>query len=249
MSRARTGSIDQIGVDIAGHGIDRLLHFDLRQIAIQPVLRRLHQRTMERCADRKQLRALGAALVGEFRGTLDSSRVAGDHDLLGRIDVGWRADFALRRIGANGRDFFQIHAENRGHGADSHRHRFLHVLAAIAHGAHGIGKAESSRMQRARNILPGCARQHKLGFGIRVSSTRNAATDTVRIAGCVISVRRSWSSGPSKQSLRQLVAERLVGFFEGLPRGGIFFGEIFAHADGLRALAGEEQCDGWIAAW
>src|ERR1700676_1698212 len=39
---------------------------------------------------------------------------------------------------------------------------------------------------------------------MRVSSTRRAAIDTVKIAGCVISVRRSWSSGPSKQRVESL---------------------------------------------
>src|SRR6266566_4051435 len=36
-------------------------------------------------------------------------------------------------------------------------------------------------------------------------STRQAATETVRMAGCVFSVRRSWSSGPSKQNCESLV--------------------------------------------
>ena len=36
-----------------------------------------------------------------------------------------------------------------------------------------------------------------------------------------------------KADLRQFVAERFVGFFEGLPRYRIFFGELFAHAYSL----------------
>ena len=61
------------------------------------------------------------------------------------------------------------------------------------------------------------------------------------MAGWVISVRRRRSSGPSKQTVREFVAEGFVGFFEGLARDGIFLRQLFAHADGLRSLAGEEK--------
>ena len=99
---------------------------------------------MERCADRQHLGALGAALVGQFRGALDGGRVAGDHDLLRRIDVGGLADFALRGVVADGGDLVEVHAEDCGHRADADRHRFLHILAAIANRADGVGKAERS---------------------------------------------------------------------------------------------------------
>ncbi len=49
--------------------------------------------------------------------------------------------------------------------------------------------------------------------------------------------------GAFEADLRELVAESVVGFFEGLAGDGIFLGEIFAHADCLRALAGKERCD------
>ncbi len=43
--------------------------------------------------------------------------------------------------------------------------------------------------------------------------------------------------------LRQLVAESFIGLFESLPGDGIFLRQFLAHADGLRALAGKEECD------
>ncbi len=43
--------------------------------------------------------------------------------------------------------------------------------------------------------------------------------------------------------LAELVAERFVGFIESLLRYGIHGGKFFAHADGLRALTGEQECD------
>jgi hypothetical protein len=46
--------------------------------------------------------------------------------------------------------------------------------------------------------------------------------------------------------LRKFVAEGGVGFFEGLAGDGIFLVQVFAHADGLRTLAGEEERDGAV---
>ena len=45
--------------------------------------------------------------------------------------------------------------------------------------------------------------------------------------------------------LRKFVAERGVGFIEGLPGDGIFLGEFFPHADGLGALPGKEEHYAW----
>ena len=75
-------------------------------------------------------------------------------------------------------------------------------------------------------------------------STRHAATETVRIAGCVISVRLKLVFRTFKAQLRKFVAESGVGFVEGFVRDGIHGGKFLAHADGLRTLSGKEKCDG-----
>ena len=49
--------------------------------------------------------------------------------------------------------------------------------------------------------------------------------------------------GSLEADLRELVARGLVGFLKSLAGDGIFFREVFAHADGLRTLAGKKQCD------
>ncbi len=42
------------------------------------------------------------------------------------------------------RQLGERHAQDGGHGAFPDRHRFLHVAAAMAHGAHGILEAQGS---------------------------------------------------------------------------------------------------------
>ena len=65
-----------------------------------------------------------------------------DDDLLRRIDVGELAHLSMGRIMADAVTFVEIHAEDRRHRAHPYRHRFLHVLAAIAHGADRVCKIQ-----------------------------------------------------------------------------------------------------------
>ena len=59
----------------------------------------------------------------------------------------------------------------------------------------------------------------------------------------MISVRRSLIFRALKAELGEFVAEGFIGFVEGLLGDGIDGGEFVAHADRLRALSGEQECD------
>jgi hypothetical protein len=50
--------------------------------------------------------------------------------------------------------------------------------------------------------------------------------------------------GTFKAKRGELVTERLVSLFKCLPGYGILFGKFFAHANGLRSLAGKKKRDG-----
>ena len=78
--------------------------------------------------------------------------------------------------------------------------------------------------------------------GLRAASARRAAMLVVRIAGWVLAVSVSSSSGPSKQSFDRAKPERGVGLLEDGPRLGKGVGERLAHADLLRALPGKQKC-------
>ncbi len=115
------------------------------QVFLQAVLCRLHQRTMEGSAHHQHDCPLGAALFRQLRCAFHRLLVAGDHDLVGRIDVGRRDDFALGGIGANLLQLVECHAQDRRHAAFACRYCFLHVAAAIAHRAHRVSKRYGSR--------------------------------------------------------------------------------------------------------
>ena len=93
-------------------------------------------------------------------------------------------------------------AEDGGHGAFSGRDGLLHVLAAGADGADGVGEGEGAGDDVGGVFAEGVAGGEG-GLDVALGKTRAAATETVRIAGCVCSVSLSWSSGPSKMSLER----------------------------------------------
>src|SRR4051812_36657112 len=135
---------DHGGIDIARHRIDGLIHRDLFQIAFESILRWLHQRTMEWCAYGQHFGAFGAAFIGESGGAFDRSGIARDDNLLRRVDVGGGKTVAVGRLVENRRNLFKFHAEYGSHSPYAYGYGFLHVLAAIADGAHSVGKCERS---------------------------------------------------------------------------------------------------------
>ena len=73
------------------------------------------------------------------------------------------------------------------------------------------------------------------------SSTRSTASECAIRAGWVFSVSVSSSAGPFEHQLRELLPQRLVDLLEHLAGGGEGGGEVAAHADGLAALAREDE--------
>ena len=117
---------------------------DRIQIGVEAVLRRFHQGTMERRANREHSRLFGAAFFSKFCRSLNRRSIPGDHDLLRRIDICGFTNLPLSSITANIGNFVRFHSQDCCHGTNPNRDGFLHVLAAIAHSANRIGKAESA---------------------------------------------------------------------------------------------------------
>ena len=95
---------------------------------------------MEWSADREHHRALRACFFGQLGGALHRGFVAGDDDLIRRVDVR-RGDnlFDLSRsLHADRLELFDRQGKDRRHCSYSDRHRLLHVFAAIADDAHRV---------------------------------------------------------------------------------------------------------------
>ena len=197
---------------------------------------------MKRGAHGEQFRELCTPFLGELRTALHRRRITRDHDLLWRIDVSGRTYLALSRIPADLGNLRQFHSQDRRHGADADRHRLLHVLAAIADGAHRVGQAHGPR-RHVSGILAQALACDKCRLGdmaLKNSQRRDRGGKNCRLGDFG---QTQLFFRTLKAQLRQFVTQGVVGFFKRLPGGRIFFGEILSHSNGLRSLAGEDKCD------
>ena len=140
------------------------------------------------------------ALRGNFHGALHRAGVAGNHGLLGRIEVCWRADFAFRRALAGIQHHRRRNTHDHGHAALSRGHGFLHILSALVHQAHHIRKVQRANCHE-RRILAQAVPGDKVWRQTLLRHHAYLATDTVRMAGCVFAVSFNSSSLPSKHIL------------------------------------------------
>ena len=133
--------------------------------------------------------------------------------------------------------------EERGHGSDSRRHGLLHVAAAPADQAHGIGERQAAGGDQGR-ILAQTVPRDEVGRGADLPEDgerggRDREQRGLRVFRELESVLRAFETQAGDRE-----SESIVGLFEHAARGGVRIGESFAHARGLRALAGEEKCGG-----
>jgi len=168
--------------------------------------------------------------------------VTRNDNLFRRVDIGRFANLAIRRIAANGGYSLELHAENRRHRPDTDGNCFLHVLAAMAYRANRVGEAEGSG-GNVCGVLAQAMAADEAGLEtlfVQHAPRRDGCGENrgLRDLGQAKLIFRTFEA-----KLRELVAESLVRFFKRLPGYRMFFGEVFAHAHGLRSLAWEKKCE------
>ena len=123
--------------------------------------------------------------------------------------------------------------------------RRLHELATGAQEADGlVERQRAGRYQR--RVLSERMAGHEGGplagvLAILRSPPCSKARLVTAIAGWALRVCCSSSSGPFEDDPAQLEAEELVGAVKQFARGRELLVEVFAHADGLGALTGEDE--------
>ena len=94
---------------------------------------------MKRATDFERNHALRAALLAPLAGAPDGIGVAGDHRLVGGIDVRGDGDARLLRcLFTRGLDVLRRETEHRGHHARALLPCFLHELATPPHELRGL---------------------------------------------------------------------------------------------------------------
>ena len=131
-----------------------------------------------------------------------------------------------------------LHTQNGSHGSLARRHGLLHQLPAAAHGTGRGGKLDGAGSDVSRvlpermpgKIIRGCA-----SFG-QNTERRNGRGEDRRLGELS---QPQLLFGSVKTELRQVEAERVIGFLESLARDRESRGEVAAHADALGTLTRE----------
>ena len=142
----------RLGVDVGHDRHARVARLRARADPAPGVLRRLHQRAVERRAHRQRDDAPGAQRLARARPRVRRRRVA-------PAITTWPPPFRFaglttspRPPPARLRDDVARRADDRRHRAGADRHRLLHVTPAAPHDAQRVGKAERAR-RHVRGVL------------------------------------------------------------------------------------------------
>ena len=215
---------------------------------------RRHQGAMERRGDRQQHGAADALGLGDLDRALDRRAMAGDDHLAAAVVVGRLDDLFAGPSGRSGRRASAQISSASAMSAPS--------SAAIAPSPAGTAfciacpRSFSSRAASATVNAPDRAQravfaQRMAGGDDRrgdlmskppsASSTRSTASDMRHQRRLGVLGEGQFLAGALEHQLRQLLFQGLVHLLEHLARGSESGGEIAAHADGLAALAGEDE--------
>ncbi len=203
------------------------------------IFRWAHQRRVKRPAHFQRNDALRAALLARLTGARHGIGVAGDHRLIGSVDVGSDCDAGLlRRLLTCRLDLFRRKPEDGRHRAGSLFARLLHQLAAPAHELR-----RRRRVQRAGRHVCRVLTERMSGCGHRGPPRPEFGADDRKDGGAVRENRRlcvlrrdEVLFGAGEHDPGQAHAERGIDRVEDGACVWKPFREIFSHADFLRAL-------------
>ena len=167
------------------------------------------------------------------------------HDLAGRVVVADDADLALGRRLGDRLGLREIGAEQRGHGAGTHRHRLLHGFAPQAQQARRIAQRQAARGGERRVLTQRMAGDEGRAIGqppcALVLERANYRNRDRHERGLRVPRQREFALLAREHEPRERLAERLVHLLKhgAGSRKGIV--QVLAHADLLRTLSGEDD--------
>src|SRR5438309_3163450 len=227
-------------VNVGDHRHARILDLERAQLRREPRLGGVHERAVERRADRQPDDPPRAELPGALAGPGNGIARAGDDDLSRAIQVRGADDVALRRIVAGLRDGVGIEPQHHGHRTGAHGHRLLHVPSAAPDECQRVGEGHRAggdvRGVFAEAVAGDERRLQSLGRQQPARRRADRQDRRLRILGEVQPILRALETEAA-----QGFAQRGVGLVEGLSTHGERFRKRLAHADSLRTLSGKDE--------
>jgi hypothetical protein len=205
------------------------------EIGSETVLRWLHERAVEGRAYREHDSTLCSHFFAKLGGAFDGLFGTADDDLSRRVDVGGLADLSGmpgNGLGAGFANLLDAERENGGHGTDAYGNSLLHVLAAIAHSANGIGKAYGSGGD-VGGVFAERVAGNETGTNSGFGENAGGSDGDGEYGGLRNFGEAELLVGAFKAKLAEAVAERGVRFFKGAAGDDVIGGKFLAHPGGL----------------
>ena len=193
---------------------------------------------MIRAGDRQRNGALDALVLGLRGGGLDAGGTAAEHDLAGSIQIG-HIHIAFRGEFADGGFLTAQHGQHR---ALSGTAGLLHEAAALKHELQAGGEIKRA-CRGMRGELPERQSGRRGDLELRhLRFEHFQDRKAVRVKrGLTAAGLRQLLHRAFKHHFRQREAQRGIRLRKKVCQGGMRGGQILAHADFLRALAGKEK--------
>ena len=135
----------RLRIDVGDNRDTRVPDPERAKLGLEPLLRRLQQRAVERRTDGERNHTPGAERFRPLARTPHRRGRSGNYDLPGAVDVRGADDLAVGGLFTCPGHGVGVETQNRCHRTGADRHGFLHVLSAASHGPHGIRKLERLR--------------------------------------------------------------------------------------------------------
>ncbi|MCY1417247.1 hypothetical protein D3C76_829880 [compost metagenome] len=199
---------------------------------------------MRRHADRQRHGALGATRLARLDGAIHGPGGAGDHDLARRVEVHRADHFALGGFGTGSGHVGIVQTEDCGHATGTGRHGFLHQLAAALHQFHRSGERQAAGSHQ-RGVLAQAMAGDERRSGAALALPQTPQGDgggkngRLGLVGLVQALFRAFL-----HQRPEVIAQGIGSFAEGFAHDGVLSALVGEHADRLRTLAGENECEG-----
>ena len=221
-----------------------IFNFNRSQNLCQTVSSRLHQSAVERSTYGQQHSAFCTGSLQSFDSFIYRVNCTSDNNLARAVEIYSLHCFAgfSFNAAADFYDFVAVQAEDSSHAAFAYRNSLLHELAAFVNNAYSISKFQSTGVYQSAVFAQAVAGSDIAAQAmlLQYCCTSSAGSQDCRLS---VSSQLQVFSRTFEAHFADGVAKSIICLFKNLFYNRIFIIECFAHANGLRALAGEYECN------
>ena len=221
-----------------------IFNFNRSQNLCQTVSSGLHQSAVERSAYWQQHSAFCTCSLQSFDSFIYRINSTSNNNLTGAVEVYCLHCFAGFSFyaAADFYDFVAVQAQNSSHAAFAYRNSLLHELAAFVNNAYSVSKFQSAGVYQCAVFAQAVASSDIAAYAMLLQNCCTSSAGS-QDSGLGVSGQLQVFSRTFEAHFADGIAKSVISLFKNLFYNRIFIIKSFAHANGLRTLAREYECD------